>query len=672
MLQKLPLICTISLLLPISGFAKKMEMKDLLNLSLEELLKVPISSASKYVQKSSEAPASVSVVTAEDIKRYGYRSLGQLLASLQGIYFVRGNTFGFVSIRGFFRSGDYGARIAVLIDGHRINDNLFGLANVDTGFPLDMDVIERVEVVRGSSSSLYGQGAFFGVINVITKSAAEHKGVVVSTEVEVAPDRYYGNATVGQTFANGAQLLLSAGVSDRPGENVYISEFDNPPLSDGISHQRDYHEIKRLFANLSYKDFTLTASYMDHDVGMHGDTRGLLFDYPNRNQGNSGYIDARYRHEFSDRLETNVRLSWNHFAMHLTDYFDYGDYLATNRVDIPTNWLNAEWQWQWQNDTHRVVSGVEYQYSLLQQQRSYDEEPHYVEWANIESDQGYWAIYVQDEVKLTDKLTLNAGLRYDYYEAFGGTGNPRLAMIYQMNDNTTWKLLGGKAFRAPNVQEQYYEDNLFFKRNPDGVNPETMVSYELVLDHQFDSYLRGAASVFYYAVEDMIEASIDPVDHVAYIYGNLGSAKAHGLEITIDKYWQNGLETHLNYTWQHAANGDSGEQLTNSPKYMLKARASLPLNEQWRVNAEMSYLGSMKVPDVALTSHDERAYADVPAYTVTDLSLTGTPLKNLELGLHVYNLFNREVYYPVYDEYSSMEKIQGDGRTLRLKLSYRF
>ncbi|OQW86618.1 MAG: hypothetical protein BWK78_09840, partial [Thiotrichaceae bacterium IS1] len=254
---------------------------------------------------------------------------------------------------------------------------------------------------------------------------------------------------------------------------------------------------------------------------------------------------------------------------------------------------------------------------------------------------------VQDEVKLTDQLTLNAGLRYDYYDAFGGTSNPRLAMIYQMNDNTTWKFLGGKAFRAPNAQEQYYEDNFFLKRNPDGVNPETVVSYELVLEHQFDSRLRGAASVFYYAVEDLIDTSIDPVGHVALIYGNLGSANAHGLEMTIDKHWQNGLETHLNYTWQNAVDGDSGKRLTNSPKHMLKARISLPLNEQWRANAEMSSIGSMKVSHAALARHDERAHADVPAYTVTDLSLTGTPLTNLELGLYVYNLFDQEVYYPV-------------------------
>jgi len=672
MLQKISLTCLAALLLPLPALslANSPIPPELFDRSLEELLDTPIRSASKYTQKSSEAPASVSVVSAEDIKRYGYRSLSQLLASLQGIYFISDNTYSSVGIRGFSRPNDYGTRIAVLIDGHRLNDNSLGSVDVGTGFPLDMDTIERVEVVRGSSSSLYGQGAFFGVIDVITKNATDYRGVRVSTEADVNPDRYAGNTTVGKTFANNGQLMLSAGISHRPGENVYIPEFDKPPLTDGISHAHDDHDIKRLFAKLSYKNFRLTASHIDREVGLHG-TVGMLFDFPNQLQEHNSYVDASYSHEFNNSLETNIRLSWNHYAMHMKSYFDYGNYIAINHFEVPTEWLNAEWQWQWHNDKHRIVSGVEYQHSLSQQQRSYDEAPFYAELANVNSDLGYWAIYAQDEVKLTDKLTLNAGVRYDYYEAFGGTSNPRLAMIYQMNEDTTWKLLGGKAFRVPNAQEQYYADNLFLKRNPEGVSPETVLSYELVLNHQFNENLTGSASVFSYEVNDMIDAITDPTDFLTF-YSNIGSAKASGLEMTLDKRWQNGLETHLNYTWQNAENGDTGQQLTNSPQHMLKVRASLPLSKKWRANAQLSYIDSMKTPHAALAAHAENAHTDVPAYTVTDLSLIGMPLKDLEIGLHIYNLLDQYLYYPLFDESSGLEKIQGDGRTLRLKLNYKF
>ena len=146
--------------------------KDLSELSFEQLVDLSIDSvysASAYAQKITEAPASVSIVTSEDIDAFGYRTLEDVLRSVRGFYVTNDRNYSYLGMRGFSRPGDYNARILLLVDGHRMNDNVFGSALLGTEFALDVDIIERIEIVRGPSSSLYGTSAFFAVINVITK-----------------------------------------------------------------------------------------------------------------------------------------------------------------------------------------------------------------------------------------------------------------------------------------------------------------------------------------------------------------------------------------------------------------------------------------------------------------------------------------------------------------------
>src|SRR3989454_5505517 len=132
--------------------------------------------ASKYEQKPSEAPASISIITADEIQRYGYRTLSEILRSVRGLFTTYDRNYSYIGARGFDRPGDYDTRILLLLDGHRINDNVYDQASIGTESIVDVNAIERVEVIRGPSSSLYGTNAFLAVVNVITKSGRELKG----------------------------------------------------------------------------------------------------------------------------------------------------------------------------------------------------------------------------------------------------------------------------------------------------------------------------------------------------------------------------------------------------------------------------------------------------------------------------------------------------------------
>src|SRR5947208_13903111 len=148
-------------------------------ISLEELIKMEIpgvEAASKYKQKVTEAPSSVTIVTADEVKRYGHRTLADILQSAPGLYVTYDRNYSFLGVRGF-NLGDYNNRVLLLVDGHRLNNSLSDSAFIGTEFPLDVDLIERVEIIRGPGSSLYGNNAFFGVINVITRKGRDMAGI---------------------------------------------------------------------------------------------------------------------------------------------------------------------------------------------------------------------------------------------------------------------------------------------------------------------------------------------------------------------------------------------------------------------------------------------------------------------------------------------------------------
>ena len=175
------------------------------DLSIEELMKLDagrVFGASERLQPVTEAPASVSFITAEEIALYGYRTLADVLRSVRGMYVTDDRNFSYLGTRGFGKPGDYNSRILLLINGHRVNDNVFGQAEIGAEFGLDPATFQRVEVIRGPASSLYGDSAFFAVVNVITKSGASLAGGTVAVEAGTLNSQLV-RATVGHRLTNG-------------------------------------------------------------------------------------------------------------------------------------------------------------------------------------------------------------------------------------------------------------------------------------------------------------------------------------------------------------------------------------------------------------------------------------------------------------------------------------
>lgn len=135
---------------------------DLTALSLEQLLGVSIVGASKYPQRQSEVAAAVSVITRQEIKTFGWRTLGEALASLPGVYTTYDRQYSYLGTRGLGLPGDLTARVLVTINGNRVNDPVYDGGPIGRDFPLDMDLVERIEFIPGPGGAVYGQNAMLG------------------------------------------------------------------------------------------------------------------------------------------------------------------------------------------------------------------------------------------------------------------------------------------------------------------------------------------------------------------------------------------------------------------------------------------------------------------------------------------------------------------------------
>ena len=256
----------LSMAFPWSGGAQeKEELPDVAALGIEELMQLKVTSvygASRYLQKTKEAPSSVTILTSRDIQTYGWRTLAELLNSVRGFFTTYDRNYHYIGLRGFGRPSDYNSRVLLLVDGHKINDNIYFMAPIGTDFPIDLDLIERVEIIRGPSSSLYGTSAFFGVINITTRKGMDLKGVEVSGAAG-SFETYNGRMSYGyHNEAKQADFLLSGSYMESQGQrNLFFKEFDDPATNNGRVPNRDQDQSRSLFAKGSLKELTLEGAY---------------------------------------------------------------------------------------------------------------------------------------------------------------------------------------------------------------------------------------------------------------------------------------------------------------------------------------------------------------------------------------------------------------------------
>jgi outer membrane receptor for ferrienterochelin and colicins len=237
---------------------------DLTKVNLEDLMNIEVEtvySASKFEQKVTNAPSYVTIVTADEIAKHGYRTLADVLRSVPGFYVSYDRNYCYVGVRGFTRPGDYNNRILLMVDGHRLNENVYQGVYVGTEFPLDIALIARVEIIRGPGSALYGTDAFFAVVNVITKRGRDFHSAEIAASAG-SLQSFDARASYGDQWKNTLETLFSGTFYHSLGNHrLYYPEFDSPLTNNGYAVGADGDAARTFFANVQYKDFALQGVY---------------------------------------------------------------------------------------------------------------------------------------------------------------------------------------------------------------------------------------------------------------------------------------------------------------------------------------------------------------------------------------------------------------------------
>jgi outer membrane receptor for ferrienterochelin and colicins len=621
--------------------------------------------ASKHEQKITEAPASVSIITAEEIKRYGYRTLSDILRSVRGFYVTNDRNYGSVGVRGFGQPGDYNTRLLLMIDGRRMNDTVYDSFGVDGDLGLDVDLIDRVEIIRGPGSSLYGTSAFFGVINITTQSGRDYKGGELTLDMGSQNTRI-ARATFGSRFENGLELLLSASATKSDGETrLYFPEFDDPSSNNGIYENHDGEDSHNLFTKLEYGGLSVDATYYQLTKEIPTASYATVFNDPRTlTKDENLQIGMTYQHTFDFGTEWSNHLTYGqyeYFGAFASDYSDEGDgsYLVVNKDTANSQWWVVESQFSHAlSGSQRLIGGVEYRNNSKQDQGNFDEEIYLDDQRNSKSA----SVYLQDQLKLNDNITLNIGLRYDKFDSFGSHFSPRLAVILTPQAQTSVKFLYGEAFRAPNVYELYYHDGFNTTKPSLELQPETIRSYELVLEHYLQDTTLLTASVYNNLINQLISYVQDPVDDL-FVFTNTDSINARGFELGLETRFGQHLRSEISYAYQENENTGTGSMLVNSPRHMAKAKLIAGLfSERVYAGLELQYLSKRKTQQTT----------DADAYMLTNFTLSSdTIIPGISLAVSAYNLFNSKFEDPGSTEHVQAV-IEQNGRKVLFRASYQF
>jgi len=607
--------------------------QDLSALTLDQLMQVKVQSAALHPQTLQDAPASVTVITAEDIRKYGYRTLGEAMASVRGFYVTNDRTYETVGVRGFDLPGDYDSHIMVMVNGHNMADNIFTyMLYFGNEFPIEMNLIRQIEIIRGPGSALYGSNAMFATINIITKSPEEAGPLTLTADTGSFGEK---KAQIVETGSLGnARFLFSGLVFNDSGESpLFFPQYDNPQNNYGeavnMTGQKGYH----FFATLEWRNWSIMAAFSGDSKIQPISWGPTIFNDPGtRNNDQRDFIDATYEREIAGGT-----LRWRTYY----DSFFYkgrGDYALSdgavedNRQSEIGNWVGSQL-------TYRVrpffagdiTLGVEGDVDIRAFLTDYDVSPAPVTYLSTNHPDRTLALFMQDEKKLSDRWKLDVGLRLDESAYRANFVSPRAALIYQPSA-WTYKFLYGRSFRNPSAFQLFYGDGIADAANPT-LRPEWADTLEVDAERKIGKRMNLQASAYGYQLHAPVEGVYLPNGLLQYQNGR--GINAQGVELEINGRPTDWLEMTASYALQHTYDNTT---LENSPGSLAKLHFAVPLGRKFDLSSGMQYASQR------LTL---ARYTLKPVY-LADFTLASKHLmRNLDVRLGLRNAFNLKYSDPI-------------------------
>lgn len=674
--------------------------QDFDEIDLEALLRfsdITLTVATRTELIPDDAPNAVSIVTSDDIKAMGARTLEDVLRTLPGVD-VRTDALGRpqIVIRGVGSGATGGGseNVLLLMNGHRMNDPLEGGAT-GLNYVVPVGNIQKIELLRGPGSALYGSGAVAGVIDIITFTQRDFTGIEASAGVGSFATQQYavklGSEGRSLKVAGYIEFENSHGAHRAIGEDAQ-TDIDRTLAPQGVpaaslapGPSTDDRRLLETNYTATYKnyDFNLRVSNQRSPgfVGL-GESLGTVNDLIHRQI----LIDASHRWDLPDGWTLKARVSYAQNGMkRFLQAFPPGftEPLASGLLaqfpsgvfvqeDFNSRRYGIEGVAQRSLGSHQLQIGAE-----LGRESAFDNElkgnldfrtgepqpdirP--LEGTVDERGRGVMGLFVQDGWSPTGKLTITSGVRFDHYGDVGGVVSPRLAAVLKLPKDSRLKLIYGRAFRAPAIGEEFF-DLPGFLGNP-ALEPETVDTLEAVYAYRWRR-LRLSGGAFQSWVRNEVVAQGTFVAGESRPLVNAPGTDVRGLEVEIRQGFGIASSAFLSYSNQHAEIADSGDGAGGTPSHIGNLGATFSLAGGTRITPSVLFRSSCPRVD-----GDPRAPVD--GYALVNLAVRVPNIwRGMVVSLSLQNLLNKLYYDP-----APAGGVPGDyprpGRRLFLSATYQF
>ena len=632
--------------------------------------------AERKLTRAEDAPASITVITGDEIRAFGYSTLAEALRSVRGLYVSDDHNYSSLGVRGFSQPDTYGDHVLVLNDGHVTNELSYGQSFIGREFDADLSEVDRIEIIRGPGSVLYGSAAFFAVINVVHSVPPEGNHVRAgATAGNLGED--YGHLSLSRATDNG-YVWARGSAANVDGNTDFNSPATSGPAA-GIAQNLDGERSGHADLRTRWNDFSFLASYTSRSKNVPTGAFDTVFDAPGTQTiDRRGFVEGNYNHNFDSGAGVDARLAYD--AYRFDGYYNYisGPGVDTTQED----WLTGELRVRLPEFLHNhVFIGGEAQdrfrihiTSTAAGTPGFDNDPGSpLNMNNAPDSEHVYSAYVGDDLALSKRIHINAAVRMDdHADSFGVVFNPRIAAIVQPYEDGTTKLIYGTAFRAPGFAERYYTDYTTTAAAPN-LGPERVASFELEHTHQLNDEVSILVTAFYSRITDLIGNGVytgTGCDGCAQLQNLPGIALSWGFESEVR--WQPGAGTLFELWYAYANASDaSGNQVPNSLSQSGALRLMYPIVPGTLTFAnEFIYNGSRP------TQEDDPS---IPPINVGEslrwnMGITGNYTKwGVRYGVYAQNLLNEQVELPGGTEIPTPHHVVPQyGRVLRMTLAATF
>lgn len=645
------------------------DMEELLEMSVEELMKVEVVTPARKRQSIDRAPASITVITAEEIRDSGAQTLVDLLERLPGVYIpTQGHGEESIYIRGVGER--YNNKTLLLFDGYPLRDLYHSTYSLNETVPLAN--IDHIEVVRGPGSSLYGTNALAGVINIITKAPGDIDGAEILGGVGSRGSQQEQVLWGKQNEKAGVSIL--ARYLDRDIDSVRFDEDREPSGKTRYIRNSAFH-LAGFRGNIDFQ----TAFYRTKVP----DFMEAITDVANDTQDHA-IFRLGYSKDITERLNMRVRTYANLFWVDGEKLSSDGgalDKVKETSRESQIYGLDAQWRFQLAPNND-LLFGTSYEYERLDHSwsREFDppgSAPAFTGWASAKpgpvptsiSNQNA-ALYIEDEIQLIkDVLSFTAGARLDSYEEIGSRLSPRAVVVWEPRKGSIVKGMYGEAFRAPSYRELYKQSDDGENEGNTNLDPEIIKTTELALIQHLGNQHRMELSLFTNETSDFIKTVGDGN------YRNLKDRETRGIELSLKgKLPLAGTRYFVNYTNLDADEND-GSDIGGLPEQMFNVGLTYDGLKYLSVSPHFQYIGKRNRPadyQANLIDDGTSTIDHLGSFSLLNVAARTTKAlhPDMELAFVIRNVLD-ERYYTV-SEKSYKYDVQRPGRSFWLTLTYRF